>query len=222
MTSKSKGKRQVRDVQEQTGWPYQHTLFLVQQLGYDPVSEAVDACAPDKLDELRRELGEKARVAQRAKAKEGGNAMMPRRVTILTAALLLTESGQPASAGSYTTVFGVQTRVGGQSGTVSDQNVPTGQGMRMVLPVAFSDFNCKVTPRYLTDDGSSVFVNIVCDEVSTPLVFGATLECPTHAVGTGSAAFWARAQGSDVLFVGACATKLQGAAAPASVGNREF
>ena len=146
---------------------------------------------------------------------------MPRRVLVLMVALLAV-NGQPASAGSYTTIFGVQTRVGGQGGTVSDQNVPTGQGMRMILPAAFSDFNCKVTPRYLTDDGSGVFVNIVCDEVSTPLVFGATLECPTHALGTGSAAFWARAQGSDVLFVGACATKLQGTSTPASVGNKEF
>jgi hypothetical protein len=72
MTSKSKSRGQVRDVQEQTGWPYQHTLFLVQQLGYGPVSEAVDACAPDKLGDLRRELGDKARAAQRARASVEG------------------------------------------------------------------------------------------------------------------------------------------------------
>jgi hypothetical protein len=67
MTSKSKGKGQVRDVQEQTGWPYQHTLFLVQQLGYGPVSEAVDACPQGDMDALRRRLGDEARAAQRAK-----------------------------------------------------------------------------------------------------------------------------------------------------------
>jgi hypothetical protein len=69
MTNKSKSKTQVRDVQEQTGWPYQHTKFLIEQLGYGAVSEAVDSCSPDGYDDLRRKLGEQAREAQ-AKKKE--------------------------------------------------------------------------------------------------------------------------------------------------------
>jgi hypothetical protein len=62
--NKSKGKHQVRDVQDQTGWPYQHAKFLVEQLGYSFVSEAVDSCPPGGYDVLRT----KAREAQRIKA----------------------------------------------------------------------------------------------------------------------------------------------------------
>jgi hypothetical protein len=65
VTDKSKAK--VRDIQGQTGWPYQHTKFLVEQLGYSLVSEAVDACPPGGYDTLRTELGAKAREAQKAK-----------------------------------------------------------------------------------------------------------------------------------------------------------
>ena len=72
MTDKSKAK--VRDIQEQTGWPYQHTKFLVEQLGYGVVSEAVDACHSCGYDALRTELGAKAREAQRAKKATGESA----------------------------------------------------------------------------------------------------------------------------------------------------
>ncbi len=72
MTNKSKGK--VRDIQEQTGWPYQHTKFIVEQLGYGAVSEAVDACHSCGYDVLRTELGAKAREAQRAKKATGEGA----------------------------------------------------------------------------------------------------------------------------------------------------
>ena len=65
MTDKGKGKANVRDIQEQTGWPYQHTKFIVEQLGYGAVSEAVDACHSCGYDALRAELGAKAREAQR-------------------------------------------------------------------------------------------------------------------------------------------------------------
>lgn len=67
MTDKSKGKHQVRDIQDQTGWPYQHTKFLIEQLGYSLVSEAVDSCPPSGYDTLRADLAKKAREAQRAK-----------------------------------------------------------------------------------------------------------------------------------------------------------
>ena len=63
-----KGKAKVRDIQGQTGWPYQHTKFIVEQLGYSLVSEAVDSCSPGAYDALRTELGAKAREAQHIKA----------------------------------------------------------------------------------------------------------------------------------------------------------
>ena len=40
MTDKSK--KVVRDIQRRTGWKYTFCLFLVQQLGYEAVSQAVD------------------------------------------------------------------------------------------------------------------------------------------------------------------------------------
>jgi hypothetical protein len=67
MTNKSKSKTETRDIQDQTGWPYQHTRFLLEQLGYGLVSEAVDACPQGQYDELRRKLGVEARAAQKAK-----------------------------------------------------------------------------------------------------------------------------------------------------------
>jgi hypothetical protein len=57
----------VRDIQDQTGWPYQHTKFLIEQLGYSLVSEAVDVCPPGGYDALRTVLGAKAREAQKTK-----------------------------------------------------------------------------------------------------------------------------------------------------------
>jgi hypothetical protein len=71
MTNKSKGKTQVRGVQNQTGWPYQHTKFLVEQLGYGAVSEAVDSSHSGAYDDLRRVLGERAREAQKKKKEMG-------------------------------------------------------------------------------------------------------------------------------------------------------
>ncbi len=65
MTDKSK--RRIRDVQDQTGWGYQATMFLVQQLGYGPVTEEVDrvVAAKGDLEHLLKELGKRAKRAQK-------------------------------------------------------------------------------------------------------------------------------------------------------------
>jgi hypothetical protein len=70
MTNKSK--RRVRDIQEQTGWPYTAALFIVRELGYGVVSEAVDACPVDvqAYEALREKLAAQARDVQRARPKE--------------------------------------------------------------------------------------------------------------------------------------------------------
>jgi hypothetical protein len=63
-----KAKQRVRDVQDQTGWPYRHTKFLIQWLSYAVVTEAVDRAIAEKtnLDTLRASLGAQARAAQAA------------------------------------------------------------------------------------------------------------------------------------------------------------
>ena len=55
----------VRDVQDRTGWPYAHTLFIIEQLGYEFVSKEVDDAPEDALEDLREVLGQRARAAQK-------------------------------------------------------------------------------------------------------------------------------------------------------------
>ncbi len=42
MTDKSGGKKLVRDVQKRTGWKYVFCVNLVDRLGYEAVSQAID------------------------------------------------------------------------------------------------------------------------------------------------------------------------------------
>ena len=66
----NKAKRKVRDIQDQTGWKYTFCQFLVSELGYAVVSEAVDACPlgdRKAYETLGDQLNEKARAAQKAK-----------------------------------------------------------------------------------------------------------------------------------------------------------
>jgi hypothetical protein len=68
-----KSKRRVRDVQDQTGWNYQQTVFLIQQLGYGKVTEEIDRVLsvgdPTRkklaLEELLKLLAMRARQAQK-------------------------------------------------------------------------------------------------------------------------------------------------------------
>lgn len=58
-----RAKREVRDIQRRTDWPYQATKFIVEQLGYEVVSDAVDRLPVEGegLDGLRAELAKRAR-----------------------------------------------------------------------------------------------------------------------------------------------------------------
>ncbi len=73
MTDKSK--KAVRDIQNRTGWRYQGVKFLVDTLGYEAVSRAVDDAQEESeklpaanrikaMNDLLHDLGKKVRATQ--------------------------------------------------------------------------------------------------------------------------------------------------------------
>jgi len=128
----------------------------------------------------------------------------------LLAGVLL--SAQDAGADSYVTHFHAWVVVG--KTLVVDTTEATDPGKRWVLPAAFNDWNCGMTPTYISDDGTEKYRNIHCSNPNTGMVVGVSVSCPSQK--DDSKNFWIRAGTAEVSFIGVCTT---GNIAPRKVPN---
>jgi hypothetical protein len=104
--------------------------------------------------------------------------------------------------------------------TRSELYFPTTEHKRILLPAVFDDWNCIVTDRQISNDGASVYHNLVCTE-ATHLTFmtGMTISCPRVGAGHEENVFFLRSNTeagvSSVLFYGSCVSRAAPPPAPA-------
>jgi hypothetical protein len=67
MTTGSNKKKMIRDIMRRTGWPYTQVLPMVEHVGYEEVSNALDDAPEATWGAVKLVLAEKARKAQKAK-----------------------------------------------------------------------------------------------------------------------------------------------------------
>lgn len=119
--------------------------------------------------------------------------------------LVLCLVGIPAHAQSQlTTTFSFNVNIGG---TIQSVPFPTQDGMRMTLPSVFSDWNCTITHKFMSNDGKSVYHNIACVSATTGTIIGVSVSCPINSKGGDIDAFFLRKDGVNVGFTGQCITQ---------------
>jgi|SRR5271157_1610316 len=134
----------------------------------------------------------------------------------------------PGDASQLTTEFGFTITVGHVSSSLP---IPTPEGQYIILPAALSNWQCQVRKRYLSNDGSFMYHNIVCDNIATTtnsVTVGTTVVCPIQKEGSDSGDFFlnttfvdsTRIVGSTgVTFFGWCITHSVGTANPTPTRN---
>jgi hypothetical protein len=107
-------------------------------------------------------------------------------------------------AGNLSTTFVFVVQVGE---TRTEYTTPTSPGKRLILPVAFDNWNCVITPTHMSDDGSAYYENIACSDTASPVVFGASVECPIQKEGGDVSTLFLRAGVANVTLMGLCRTR---------------
>jgi hypothetical protein len=120
---------------------------------------------------------------------------------------------QQVHASNLVTTFHVTVTVG--NGSPIDVSIPTGDGKRIVLPADLDNWNCKVTPKFLSNDGTQAYHNVVCIDTNSQAVVGMSVACKLASVDGDANAFFMRLGQADVQFVASCMTRVQ-ATAPAA------
>jgi hypothetical protein len=106
-------------------------------------------------------------------------------------------------AGQLTTDFAVKVTVGN---ITNDVNIPTPANMRIALPSIMDDWNCTVTNLFISNDGKSKYRNVACINVSTSIVFGISISCPSQKEGKDYEQFFMRSGDANIGFDGWCQT----------------
>jgi hypothetical protein len=122
--------------------------------------------------------------------------------TVIIACMTMSLIPQDVAADQFVTTFSATYTV---NGTRFVASVPTASDRVLVLPPQLSDWNCRVTPRYLSTDGSSTYHNITC--MNSTAVVGTSIACPVNREGTDNGSFFLRSGGVNLEVFGFCMTK---------------
>jgi hypothetical protein len=130
-------------------------------------------------------------------------------VTVIAVTLLFTT---PSYSGQLQTSFQFSETIGEFRGNSRTYTLGvTDPGNKLVLPAAFTDWNCIVTPKHISDDGQKYFHNMVCTQISTGVIVGQTIECDVNRPSTDTNAIWFRSTSpATVTFEGTCKTEQVG------------
>jgi hypothetical protein len=120
-------------------------------------------------------------------------------VSLLTLAL----APKVVGADQLTTDFYVDVNVGG---SVFHEVIPTPEDKRMALPPELSNWNCTVTPAFLSKDGKEIYHNIACFDTLSHLVVGTSVVCPLQTIGSDDKDFFLRKGEANISFYGGCIT----------------
>lgn len=113
------------------------------------------------------------------------------------------EAQQRSPATTPLTTWLFSYSVGGVSHNAS---FPTPAGKRILLPVAFDQWNCKIHDVSLSDDGLKTFHNVTCDQVDSPFAVGMSVNCPINSEGSDTETFFLVSGALRVEFAGSCQT----------------
>jgi hypothetical protein len=135
----------------------------------------------------------------------------------LRAALVVGSLGlvpQRADAQQMQTTFTFAMKVGG---VVTPLTYPTPEGKRILLPAAFSRWNCGITPAFISNDGKQVYRNVVCNNVDDKTLVGVSVSCNRNAPDNEHGTFFLRSgMNVNVDLAGNCVTAPAAQANPAN------
>lgn len=128
---------------------------------------------------------------------------------------------EKSNAGQLTTGFDFCLAI---SGNVSQLSFPTPQGKRITLPAALDNWNCEITDAFFSNDGKSVYHNVVCADTNTTIAVGMSVVCPRFTIGGDVNGFFIRTFAENntsvsVQFVGECFTSHSGITPPRPTGT---
>lgn len=126
---------------------------------------------------------------------------------LVIGALCLAVDSKADPPQTYTTGFRFDLSIGR---TITSLSFPTPSNQRIVLPSAFSNWNCAITNLFRSPDGKKVYRNLACADTNSPLIIGFSVSCSFQSEDFDTSSVFLRTidmgQLVDVGFVGSCLT----------------
>lgn len=83
---------------------------------------------------------------------------------------------------------------------------PSPPGRYLILPSAFSDWHCYITNKFLSNDGTELYHNFVCENVNNNIIVGSSVDCQRSKPDFTYKSFFLRNGGVNATFIGSCVT----------------
>jgi hypothetical protein len=123
---------------------------------------------------------------------------------VIIAALLSTNlvSNDANADSQFTTVFHFFEIVGGHSQEIGVTPIDK----HLIVPAAISNWECRITPAFLSPDGLEIYHNVVCLNVSTTLIIKSSVGCHVNKNDTNADSFMFIVNNIKIELGGVCAT----------------